>query len=147
MLIRGLSNQWGSHEDLLASFHMNRADNRDSRSGQRARAMQQLLLHLGSIEGPDLWAGTSHSQLNLCSRDVVDDTDRIAPFLTIEAVFSKDACSLLRYRLAYRKVAGNRPSAEWVESNVDDIEAATRIILEAIAYSGIPQRNCSGTRE
>lgn len=73
MRITGLSNQWGDR--LFDQFVPD--PNSDIRSQVRDEAIQKLLRHLTVIDGPDLWVGTSHSQLNFCARDARDRSELV----------------------------------------------------------------------
>lgn len=131
MRINGLSCQWQTRDRLLEFLE----------ECSRGEGMRRLLLYLESLEGPDLWAGTSHSTLNLNTRDVVRASDRVPPFIYIASLNEADVQTLDRYRLEYREVIGIRPTNKWLQREVDGVATAATLILEALQYAESPQRN------
>ncbi|WP_425396902.1 hypothetical protein [Aeoliella sp.] len=131
MEISGLSNQWETRHGLFDSFG----------SSSRGVAMRYLLLRLEAMDGPSVWGGTSHSTLNLVTRDVANYYDRIPSFVYIDAVESKSSPRKVLYRVKFRRVVGIRPTNQWVSCDVLDVDIAVSLILEALKYADSPQRN------
>ncbi len=139
--ISGLSNQWRTREGLLESFALGLDANSDTTSVEACRMMQRFLLHLESFDSPGLWAGTSHSHVNLVVRDVVNKFDRVPPVATIGVIVKDSDPPGCVYPIGRRLVVGKRPTNEWGCVDTADLDSATRLVLDALAYSQVPQRN------
>lgn len=81
MRITGLNNQWGDR--LFDRFAPD--PNSDIVCQVRDEAIQKLLRYLTTIDGPDLWVGTSHSQLNVCARDARDPSELVPALAYLES--------------------------------------------------------------
>ncbi len=134
MEIQGLSNQWKTWERLFESYAV--GDNADEFIRGKYGGMQRLLLHLRSIDGPPLWAGTSHSQLNFVARDVTSQFERIPSLVTIDASWCDNElqCS---FKIGYPLPPEFRAWDDaWTHGYANDLESATSMIFAAIAASG-----------
>ena len=125
MRITGLSNQWG--ERLLEGLiHDEAGDRRFEICKERTLT---LLQHLTTIDGPDLWVGTSHSLLNFCARDTNDPFDRIPPLAYLESLPS-------HYRISYDIPREFRALPDSVVvAYAQSVEDASKTLLVAIASS------------
>lgn len=125
MRITGLSNQWGDR--LFDQFVPNLKS--DIRCQIRDEAIQKLLRYLATIDGPDLWVGTSHSLLNFCARDARYKFDDVPPLAYLEPPLSG-------YRIAYPMP---REFRAWPDTKVaghaSGVEEAAELLLVAIASS------------
>ena len=82
MQISGLSNQWQTRDGLLDSFVRDLSAHSDAIMHEHCGAIQTLILHLETLDGPDVWIGTSHRQLNFL---LCDARESMPPFLTVES--------------------------------------------------------------
>lgn len=125
MRITGLKHQWGDR--LLDQFVHD--DAVDDRIRKRDEFTLKLLQYLGTIDGPDLWVGTSHSQLNFCARDTTHESDRIPSLAFLDSYGT-------HVKIAY---VTPREFQAWPETQVTgyarSIEDAARLLLVAIASS------------
>lgn len=125
MRITGLSNQWGDR--LLEQFVPN--PNSDIRCQIRAEAIQKLLRYLTTIDGPDLWVGTSFSLPNFCARDTRDRFDRVPPLAYLESALSQ-------FRIEYPIPREFRAYPDtMVTGYATGVEKAAELLLVAIASS------------
>lgn len=134
MRISGLSNQWQTRDGLFASF----VD--PNGTSEKARMMHELLLRLELCEGPDIWAGTSHNQVNLVYRDCPGSADRVPPFATMEVVRAGKPLAL-GYRIGFRVVEGKRPTDQWTTIDTVKLDEAVALVMDAVAYSTVHQRS------
>lgn len=81
MKITGIKHQWGDR--LLERW----GPNPDSYNVYREYDFPnyKLLTYLETIEGPDLWVGTSHSMMNFNARDAEDPSDHVPSLAWIHA--------------------------------------------------------------
>ena len=125
MKITGLSNQWGE-----------RLWDISPRPGKSPGFFQycnqyirQLLQHLTTIEGPDLWVGTSHSQLNFCARDTTFNFDSVPSLAYLDSIYGS-------FRIQYHEP---REFRTWKDAMVvgqaQSVEDAAAMLLMAIASS------------
>jgi hypothetical protein len=103
--------------------------------------MGELLLALEKHDGPMLWAGTSHSQLNLTTRDAHDFRDCAPSFVRVYAYDAEQPNQAASYQIECRKVIDTRPNNEWVTHKVEGVDRAIELILDALKYADSPQRN------
>ena len=133
MRITGLSNQWG--ERLLDRFV--RTEGVDRRSQLCNERVLSLLQHLTKVDGPDLWVGTSHSQLNFCARDASHPSDRIPSLASLEPLQSG-------YRIVYDIPREFRALPDSVVvAYAHSVEDAGAMLLIAIASSDANPRRYS----
>ncbi len=92
-------------------------------------------------QNPDLYIGTSHSQLNFNIRDVNDESDRIPSFATAHIADDPAIDEHWIYRVSYRRIDGQRPTNNWIESDCDSARSAADLIRDAMTYADVPQRN------
>ena len=71
MKISGLANQWMTRDGLFASFYSEPYTDPSGRLDVRDQMVLELLSHMESLDGNDIYVGTSHSLLNFNTRDVV----------------------------------------------------------------------------
>lgn len=125
MRITGLSNQWGNR--LFDHFAPDR--NSDIRCQLRDEAIQKLLGYLITIDGPELWVGTSHSQLNFCARDTPDPFERVPSLAYLDSTLSA-------YRIAYPIPREFQACPDtMVTGYATGVEKAAELLLVAIASS------------
>lgn len=142
MRVTGLKHQWG--DQLFVQFEPD--PEAPEHCQKRDLAIQTLLTYLKTVDGPDLWVGTSHSLLNFCARDTRDRDDCVPPlaFVNVVEVNNRD---LAYYKIEYplpREVCPwfeTLPGKEnpWNEACVGGftlgVEAATSMLLTAIKSS------------
>ncbi|MCA9115717.1 MAG: hypothetical protein KDA79_11580, partial [Planctomycetaceae bacterium] len=88
-----------------------------------------LLLHLTTIDGPDLWVGMSHSLFNFCARDTCHEFDGFCPLASVKADISG-------YQISCpTPVEFNAVPDSHVTCHAPSVEEAGRKLLTAFAYS------------
>jgi hypothetical protein len=129
MRISGLSNQWKTRDGLFGEF----ADEPefDPVCNERSRVIRELLLHLESRDGPDLWIGTSHRLLNFNLRDTTYQFDRIPTFVTVESFDITRDPPTCGYRVGF-SITGD----QWEHHDIIDVEEAASMILRLIPGAG-----------
>lgn len=123
--ISSLSNQWQTRDGLFGAF----ADEPEGAPvcNERSRVIRELLLHMERRDGPDLWIGTSHGQLNFNLRDTTHQFDDIPPFITVEAFDIASDPPACGYRIGFSLTGGN-----WEHHDVIDVKEAAIMILRLI---------------
>lgn len=125
MKITGLTRQWGDR--LFSSFDPD--PDSDIRFQLRDRSIQHLLIFLSTIEGPDLWVGTSHSLLNFCARDTTHEWDDVPSLAYVEAYASG-------YSIRYPVPREIRPCEDAMMAlHAVDVRQAASMLLMAIESS------------
>jgi len=143
MQLTGLSNQW--KDRLVQVFEPDPSGS--ERCQERYRGIQRLFQHLATIDGPDLWVGSSLSSLGFCARDidvrtqVMDEKGRLLSRETIPALAHVDTSPLGDYAISYPlPIEYSLGSGHWDTTHTRgyarNVDQAGRMLLEAIACSG-----------
>ena len=85
MNVSGLSNQWKTRDGLFDSFVAHLSAHSSPILHERTAAAWRLLESLESLDGSDVWVGTSHNQMNFLSRDT---TPVSYTHLTLPTIYS-----------------------------------------------------------
>ena len=135
MKITGIKHQWG--DQLLKRW----GPDPDSYNVYREYDFPnyQLLTYLETIEGPDLWVGTSHSMMNFNARDAEDPSDHVPSLAWIHA--SRDpGWYLLEYPMPqefcpwFNLKQGQQDHSEaTVTTYTYGVESTAEMLLAAIA--------------
>ncbi len=143
MPIQGLTNQWASYDGLLARFSAIPDDDASGTLVAKHRMIRELLAKLHEATDSIVYVGTSHSTLNFATRDAAFDTDRTEPFAFVDVVIRDTISGEYTFRVETRVIDGDRPTSKWIVCKTIDVEAAARIVREALLYADVP-RNFSG---
>ncbi|WP_145221501.1 hypothetical protein [Planctomycetes bacterium TBK1r] len=126
MKLSGLSNQHKNLDGLLERFP--ESHERDCEL-YLVPTVGRLLRHLLTIDGPDLWVGSSMSLLNFVARDTTYDTDDVPP---LAYAYTSGAIYRIEYP-APREL--NVPGDAKIGFMDEDIERAGEHLLQAIEHS------------
>ncbi len=132
MKLSGLSNQHVTLEGLLERFpETHERDGVNLLVPTNGRLLRQLL----TMEGPDLWVGSSMSLMNFVARNTTHDDDWIPPLAYAAAVGG-------HYQIKYRPPRElNMPPDAMVCFWEDGVDQAARRLLQVIDLSdGNPNR-------
>lgn len=140
MKISGLANQWMTRDGLFASFDSEPYTDRNGRLDIRDQMVLKLLAHLESLDGNDIYVGTSHSLLNFNTRDVVRPSDRVPPFAFMHVAWGSPKHDCWVYRVSSRRLDRGRPTSDWYDVDCTSVAEAANLIVDALAYAEVPQR-------
>ncbi len=121
MKISGLSNQWKTRDELFEAFSIDAEG--DPLCNERSRVIREFLLHLETLDGPELWIGTSHHYLNFCRRDVEHQFDYIPTFVSLEAYDIQREPSVCGYRIGF-----SLTGAQWEYIDIKKMSEAGELI-------------------
>jgi len=138
MQLHGLSDQWGTRDELFAFFASTGFI--DSRT-QRCDLALELLTHLESLEGPDIYVGTSHFDLLFSVRDTYSESDVVSIFATSTVVRSEQDAMERICRVGFRRIDGVRPTREWMKLDCHSAQDAALRIATARKFADLPLRN------
>ncbi|MEM6689903.1 MAG: hypothetical protein AAF664_10775 [Planctomycetota bacterium] len=127
MKISGLSNQWKTRDGLFGSFIDGLCDRSDPILHQRCLAIRRLLESLESIDGPDIWVGTSHQLMHFVLRDATHPFDQVSSFVhahTYDISADPPECG---YRIGF-----SLTGAEWEYTICTDPIDAAKLIERLI---------------
>ena len=88
-------------------------------------------MDLQSLDGPDLWIGSSHARLNFNLRDTEYEFERIPSFVTVDAFDIQREPPECGLRVRY-SLTGD----DWEDHDVRDVSEAARMILRFIQRPG-----------
>ena len=131
MKVSGLSNQWKTRDGLFDSFAAGLNEESDPMLLERCRAVHQLLETLESIDGPDLWVGTSHSLMHFLLQDAKHQFDEVRCFVQVYAYEMSDDPPQCAYRIGF-----SMNGADWDDTDLSDPLEAAQLIKRLLGFAG-----------
>ena len=131
MNVRGLSNQWKTRDGLFDSFACHLSAHSSPILHERCGAVHRLLESLESIDGPDLWVGTSHSLMHFVLRDTTHQFDDAPTFVHAETYDITDDPPQCGYRVGF-----SLTGADWEYTDLTDSLEAARLIDRLLRSTG-----------
>ena len=132
MKVSGLTNQWKTREGLFDSFVMGLSAHSDPILHERCGAVHRLLESLESIDGPDLWVGTSHSLMHFVLRDTSHQFDHIPTFVHAYTYDVSDDPPKCGYRVGFSLTGG-----DWEYTDLNDPLEAAKLIERLLRSTGL----------
>jgi hypothetical protein len=136
MKISGLSNQWKTRDGLFDGVMSNlitvtdeKWRKQDELHNERVRTIQRLFLQLESLEGPDVWIGSSHDNYNINLRDTIRPQDWVRPVVYVEAYDIMRDPPRCGYRFRFNLIGDHNHS---MEHEVADLDEACAIIVRLL---------------
>ena len=131
MNVSGLSNQWKTRDGLFDSFVAHLSAHSSPILHERTAAAWRLLESLESLDGSDVWVGTSHNQMNFQPRDTTHEFDRMPTFVTAETFDISDDPPQCGYRIGF-SLTGD----DWEHNDFTDALEAAKLIERLLRSTG-----------
>lgn len=127
MRISGLLSQWKTRDGLFAFI----ADKPTTYPiyNEELRVIRELFWYLETLEGPDLWIGSSHRLFNFNLRDCENPLDRIPSLVTVEAYKISEQPPRCGYQVGF-----SLTGADWEYHFIDNVEEAGHMIRRLMLW-------------
>jgi hypothetical protein len=136
MRISGLSNQWKTRDGLLDGVKSNlipvvegKWRKQDELHNERVHTIMRLLLQLESIEGPDIWIGSSLLSYNINLRDTTHAHDWVTPVVYVEAYVINPDPPRCGYRFRFNLTGSTK---HFMEHEAADLDEACAVIVRLL---------------
>ena len=139
MKVSGLSNQWQSRDGLVLRFAQIDPETEFSNLPEWGKMFLLLLEELESLDGPDLFIGTSLGEMNFNLRDTIRQSDRVPSFALVQIVDDKKSGKMY-YQFPNRQVLQHRPTNEWKKATTAHASVVAKAIRNAADYAEVPVR-------
>lgn len=127
MRIIGLSNQWKTRDGLFATIAHD--PSAPTICNEQTRVIRELFWYLETLEGPDLWIGSSHRLFNFNLRDCENPLDRIPSLVTVQAYKISEQSPRCGYQVGF-----SLTGADWEYHFIDDVEEAGHMIRRLMVW-------------